>query len=251
MPEAQSLLDRHYFLIRRLHSLSGVVPIGVFLFPHLTTNSSIIWGRLLNDAKHGDAGVETFQHEVEFIHNLPALKIIEWTVLFIPILFHSLVGIWFATSGRPNVDRYKYQDNWRYTLQRVSGYIGVLFIFMHIISLRFGFNLRRADAGVRSVCGLIVTRDPLPAGRDRGGARRALPGVRPLARLPLRQRPVDRGDHVGADRQCARTATVGLCLCSDRCRAFGRGGVAAVAGFSTLDIEQAQAVEAAIVHVGE
>jgi succinate dehydrogenase/fumarate reductase cytochrome b subunit len=40
----ERFLDRHYFLIRRLHSLSGVFPIGVFLFPHLLTNSSIVWG---------------------------------------------------------------------------------------------------------------------------------------------------------------------------------------------------------------
>ena len=44
----RSFLDRHYFLIRRLHSLTGVAPIGVFLIPHLTTNSSIVWGNVLN-----------------------------------------------------------------------------------------------------------------------------------------------------------------------------------------------------------
>jgi succinate dehydrogenase / fumarate reductase cytochrome b subunit len=77
---------------------------------------------------------------VNFIHNLPFLILIEWAVLFIPIAFHALVGVWFATSGKSNIHRYKYQDNWRYTLQRISGYIGVLFIFMHITSLRGGFD---------------------------------------------------------------------------------------------------------------
>lgn len=149
--DERSFLDRHYFLIRRLHSLSGIAPVGVFLIPHLTTNSSIVWGKVLNTS-HLDpntldsagavahAGVETFQHEVNFIHDLPALILIEWGVLFLPILFHALVGIWFATSARPNVQRYAYQDNWRYTLQRVSGYVGVVFIFMHLASLRFGFD---------------------------------------------------------------------------------------------------------------
>jgi succinate dehydrogenase / fumarate reductase cytochrome b subunit len=137
--ETQSFLDRHYLLIRRLHSLTGIAPIGVFLFPHLITNSSIVWGRM-TEAKHGDAGVEMFQHEVNFIHDLPALILIEWGVLFLPIIFHAVVGVWFATSGRPNVDRYRYQSNWRYTLQRISGYIGVLFIFMHVTSLRYGWE---------------------------------------------------------------------------------------------------------------
>ena len=61
MSEATSFIDKHYLLLRRLHSISGIVPIGLFLFPHLTTNSSIAWGRV----GHGggvSGGVETFQH---------------------------------------------------------------------------------------------------------------------------------------------------------------------------------------------
>ncbi len=148
---AERFLDRHYFTLRRLHSLSGVAPIGIFLLPHLTTNSSIVWGKFLNSSHIDEnaleqagvaahTGVETFQHEVSFIHDLPALIIIKWTVLFLPIIFHAVLGVWFASGSRPNVDRYAYQDNWRYTLQRATGYLGVIFIAMHIISLRFGFS---------------------------------------------------------------------------------------------------------------
>ena len=143
----KTFIDRHYHLIRRLHSLSGVAPIGLFLFPHLTTNSSILWGKALNGAKFADrgidaagAGVATFQHEVDFIHGLPALIFIEIFVLWLPILFHAVVGVHFARTGRFNVSRYAYQDNWRYAWQRVSGYLGVLFIFMHVSSLRWGWN---------------------------------------------------------------------------------------------------------------
>jgi succinate dehydrogenase / fumarate reductase cytochrome b subunit len=142
-----NFIDRHYHLIRRLHSLSGIVPIGLFLFPHLTTNSSIMWGKALNGTKFADrgidaagAGVATFQHEVEFIHGLPALIFIEIFVLWLPILFHAGVGVYFAKTGRFNVSRYAYQDNWRYVWQRLSGYLGVLFIFMHVSSLRWGWN---------------------------------------------------------------------------------------------------------------
>lgn len=134
-----SLLDRNYHLLRRLHSLSGVVPIGAFLFPHLTTNSSIVWGRLAK-AHYGDAGVETFQHEVNFIHSLPALLLIEIFVLWLPIAFHAGVGIWFARTGRGNFRRYSWGDNLRYTLQRLTGYVGVLFIFLHVSSLRWGWT---------------------------------------------------------------------------------------------------------------
>lgn len=135
-------LDRHYLLIRRLHSLSGVFPIGAYLFPHLITGSSIVWGRMLNAPSHpgGDAGVETFQHEVNFLHGLPALVLIEILFLWLPIAFHGLVGVWFASTGRFNVGRYPYEGNWRYVLQRGSGYVGLVFIVMHVTSLRFDLS---------------------------------------------------------------------------------------------------------------
>ncbi len=153
-PDAAGFFDRHYHLLRRLHSLAGIFPIGVYLFPHLGTNSSIVWGRWLNPTHLSDEqvaelgrmgyaahpGVETFQHEVDFIHSLPALVLIEIGLLWLPIAFHALLGIYFATTGRSNIERYGYQGNWRYTLQRLSGYVGVVFIFMHIASLRFGWD---------------------------------------------------------------------------------------------------------------
>lgn len=122
-----------------------MVPIGVFLFPHLTTNSSIVWGEVFNAKKYaefgtGGAGVATFQHEVNFIHGLPALIFIEIFVLWLPIAYHAILGVYFAQSGKSNTERYSYQANWRYVLQRASGYLGVLFLFMHISSLRWGWT---------------------------------------------------------------------------------------------------------------
>lgn len=135
-----SFMERHHFLLRRLHSLLGVIPIGVFLFPHLITNSSVVWGILLGKNTYGHAGVEMFQHEVNFIHGLPALPLIEWGGLFLPLLLHGLLGIVFAFSGKANIQAYKYNGNFRYVLQRLSGYLGVVFIFMHISSLRYGWT---------------------------------------------------------------------------------------------------------------
>jgi succinate dehydrogenase / fumarate reductase cytochrome b subunit len=135
-------MERHYFLLRRLHSLTGVAPIGLFLIFHLTTNSSIIWGAI--NTKLGETaaerGVATFQHEVNFIHSLPALLLMEIFVLWLPIAFHSILGVYYARSGQSNIDRYKYQGNRRYALQRLSGYIGFLFVFYHVATLRWGWT---------------------------------------------------------------------------------------------------------------
>lgn len=141
MTTNQSFIDRHHFLLRRLHSLTGVVPIGVFMIVHLLTNGSIVWG-LINagDWKGVHAGAATFQHEVNFIHSLPALVLIEVLGLWLPLLFHTVLGLIYASRARYNNARYTYQSNWRYTLQRISGYVGVLFIFYHVATLRWGWK---------------------------------------------------------------------------------------------------------------
>ncbi len=253
MASASSFLDRHYFLLRRLHSLSGVAPIGLFLFPHLTTNASIVWGEKLNKSEVSasaleaagvapHAGVETFQHEVEFIHNLPALILIEIGVLFLPIAFHAILGIWFASSGRINVDRYGYQNNWRYTLQRLSGYLGVVFIFLHITSLRFGWTYG----------GLMPAFDPDAASSSvavhmqEGSLGLFVPLFYLVSVLAL-------VFHF-ANGLWAAAITWGLAISAAAQRRWGYAcaaifvllsgaGITAIVGFTTLDIEQARTIE--------
>lgn len=137
---AQSFIDRHQFLLRRLHSLSGIAPIGLFLISHLITNSSVIWGMMNGKYHDVHAGTATFQHEVNFIHSLPFLLLIEVFGLWLPIAFHAGLGIVYAIQGSNNTKRYAYQANWRYVLQRISGYIGVLFIFYHVATMRWGWT---------------------------------------------------------------------------------------------------------------
>lgn len=147
-------MQRHYFLLRRLHSLSGIVPIGVFLIIHLITNSSVVWGHI-NTPKlvheHAQAldvagvtslhgGAATFQHEVNFIHSLPFLILMEIMILWLPIAFHAGLGVYFAMSGRSNTQRYGWGANWRYTLQRASAWIGLIYIVYHVGTLRWGWT---------------------------------------------------------------------------------------------------------------
>lgn len=121
--EAGVVGDRYHFLIRRLHSLSGIVPVGVFLCVHLTVNASIV------------AGQDAFQFAVDLIHkmnNLGILKPVEVLFIFIPIAFHAVFGlvIWF--SGNQNMSAYRYCGNVRYTLQRWTGILAMIFILVHL-----------------------------------------------------------------------------------------------------------------------
>lgn len=143
MGQSDGTLARHHFLLRRLHSLTGILPIGVFLLFHLTTNSSILWGAANTRAQAATdlrgRGIETFQHEVGFINNLPGLLIMEIT-LWSAIAFHAILGVWYARSAKSNVARYPHMANRRYALQRLTGYIALLFIFYHIATLRWGWS---------------------------------------------------------------------------------------------------------------
>ncbi len=115
-----SLADRNYFLVRRLHSLAGIVPVGVFLVVHLLSNAAIL------------GGPEAFQAQVGRIHGIPALTIVEVVGIFIPLAFHGLYGLVIWRSSRPNVMEYRDRGNVRYTLQRMTGIIAFVFIMYHL-----------------------------------------------------------------------------------------------------------------------
>lgn len=140
-------MQRNQFLIRRLHSLTGILPIGVFLMVHLFTNSSLAWGWFaLKGRGQGEGlsvsegGVQYFAHEVTWINTqVPHLFITEVT-LWLAIAFHCILGFYYALGGHGNLPRYKHQDNFRYSLQRWSGYFGIFFIFYHIATLRWGWT---------------------------------------------------------------------------------------------------------------
>ena len=121
--ETGGVTERYHFLIRRFHSLSGIVPVGVFLCVHMLLNGSIM------------AGGEAFQNAVSLIHSLDRvgiLKAVEVVFIFIPIAFHAIVGIMIWLTGRTNVVAYQYGGNVRYTLQRWTALVTVVFILAHL-----------------------------------------------------------------------------------------------------------------------
>lgn len=123
---SRSFLARHQFLIYRLFSLSGLIPVGAFLVVHLLTNSSVL------------GGAASFQSRVDMIHSLgPLLIPIEFLFIFLPMAFHAAVGFAIIAGGLPNVGSYSYVGNVRYTLQRATGMIAFAFILFHVIQLHW------------------------------------------------------------------------------------------------------------------
>jgi len=126
------------FFLRRLHSLTGIIPVGAFLFEHiLISNATAI------------SGPEAYARQVSFLANLPLVFFLELFGIWLPILFHGLYGFYIWFRGDSNVGEYPWSGNWMYTLQRWTGGIAFVYIVWHTWTMRFtGVDLH--DAAMQS-----------------------------------------------------------------------------------------------------
>ncbi len=116
--------DLKYFFWRRLHSLLGIFPIGVFLLEHFFSNSYVF------------QGPEAFNKAVAGLQGLPLIILIEVCFIAFPILFHILLGLTILYASKQNVLQYGTYRNWMYFLQRVTGMLAVVFIGVHVYETR-------------------------------------------------------------------------------------------------------------------
>jgi len=131
----REFVRRNHFLLRRLHSLTGVLPVGLFLVFHLFENSKAMYG------------VEAYNEVVMSINSLPFVLVFEIFGIFLPLYFHAIYGIWIAADARHNVSSYSYGRNWAFLLQRVTGIITLLFVTYHIWHFRVQKALGAYDVG--------------------------------------------------------------------------------------------------------
>jgi succinate dehydrogenase / fumarate reductase cytochrome b subunit len=114
------------FILRKLHQLTGIMPLGFFLLEHFYTNS-----KALNGAAH-------FNEAVTDLQSIPYILFIEIGGIFIPLIYHAVYGMVITVEMRPNNLHYPYARNWFYTVQRVTGFILFFFIAFHVLNFRFG-----------------------------------------------------------------------------------------------------------------
>jgi succinate dehydrogenase / fumarate reductase cytochrome b subunit len=113
------------FLLRKLHSLTGIVPIGAFLIEHLISNFEAL------------KGPAAYGAQVKFLNSLPLVRVLEWVFIFIPILYHALYGLYITFRGRQNVNVYPWAGNWMYLIQRITGLIAFAYLIQHVWRQRF------------------------------------------------------------------------------------------------------------------
>ena len=83
--------ENREFFNRRLHSLLGVIPVGLFLTVHLVVNH------------FATQGEEAFNKAAEFMGIFHSSLFLEIFVIYLPILYHAIYGLYIAFTAKNNV----------------------------------------------------------------------------------------------------------------------------------------------------
>ncbi|MEI2401244.1 succinate dehydrogenase cytochrome b558 subunit [Paenibacillus phytohabitans] len=118
------MAGKREFFNRRLHSLLGVIPVGVFLIQHLVVNN------------FATRGADAFNSAAGFMGSLPFRLFLEIFIIYLPLLFHAIYGLYIAFTAKNNVSRYGFFRNWMFFLQRISGIITLIFVAWHVWQTR-------------------------------------------------------------------------------------------------------------------
>ncbi len=108
------------YIWHRLHSASGIFPIGFFLLQHLIANSYAL------------RGPGAYNAVIRVYGGLPFVAVLEVVLIYVPLLYHSIYGIWISAYGQANLTKYAYGRNWMYFLQRASGLVALVYISVHV-----------------------------------------------------------------------------------------------------------------------
>lgn len=136
-------MDNREFLLRRLHSLLGIIPLGLFLTQHLIVNH------------FATQGVEAFNRASHFMANLPFVIFLEIFVIYLPIMFHAFYGVYIAFTSRNNVGKYSYMRNILFKAQRYTGVFLVVFIAWHVFETRFQVAIGAAEADFNMMANIL------------------------------------------------------------------------------------------------
>lgn len=137
------MAGRSEFNYRRLHSLLGVIPIGIFLIQHLVVNHFAVYGR------------ESFNQAAGVLSSLPFKLVLETVVIYLPILFHAILGVYIVFVAKNNVTRYGFFRNWMFYIQRITGIITLIFIAWHVWETRIQIGLGNAEANYSLMEGIL------------------------------------------------------------------------------------------------
>jgi succinate dehydrogenase / fumarate reductase, cytochrome b subunit len=117
---------------RRLHSITGLVPIGGFLAFHLYENSLAARGPV------------AYNEAARRLQQMPFALALEILLIGVPILYHGVYGLFLAVGGGRSASRESGLRPVLYALQRITGVVVFAFIVFHLWTTRL---VQLADHG--------------------------------------------------------------------------------------------------------
>lgn len=121
-------------MLRRLFSLTGVIPLGAFLVVHVVVNARAVRGE------------QAFARSADVLAHIPALPLVELLFVFLPLVLHAAIGLWLVASRQPLSEPSPYPPGLAAAM-RVTGLVALAFLAMHLPELRFRGFLRSPTGG--------------------------------------------------------------------------------------------------------
>ncbi len=119
-------LTRESYFWHKVHSLTGIVPVGFYMLQHLTLNSFSL------------GGAEKFNAVIYFFEGIPLhlLLLLEIVAIWLPLAFHAIYGLFIVGRAQSNYfgSKYGWSQNRMYTLQRWSGIFLFFFLIYHVLT---------------------------------------------------------------------------------------------------------------------
>ncbi len=119
-------LAKENYVLHRIHSITGVMPVGYYMVQHLALNSFAV------------AGEAQFNGVIAFFEGIPkhVLLTMEVLMIWVPLLFHAIYGVFIISRAENNyfTTKYKWSHNRMFFLQRLSGLLVFAFLIYHSLS---------------------------------------------------------------------------------------------------------------------
>ena len=119
-------LTRESYLWHKIHSLTGIIPVGFYMVQHLVLNSFSL------------AGPEKFKAVLGFFAGMPkhVLLFLEIAFIWVPLLFHGVYGVFISGRAQSNMfnDKYAWPENRMYSFQRWSGVALFFLLIAHVVT---------------------------------------------------------------------------------------------------------------------
>jgi succinate dehydrogenase / fumarate reductase cytochrome b subunit len=111
-------------LSRRLHSITGVVPVGAFLAFHLYTNAAAL------------RGADAYNAAARRLQEMPLAVAIEILVIVAPLFFHGIYGLYLVAAEPPTAARSTAGRRALAVAQRATGVLLFVFVLFHLWTAR-------------------------------------------------------------------------------------------------------------------